>query len=461
MIQRSHPETRLHAPQRLAGHDNGLERDYLTGLVRLLCDDVEAARRWHRSVAADAFISQNHRAVFVAIGRAIDVSPQPNLLAVRFVLEHDDTIDCDPADAASVLFDLHKESHDRPCHLWMQTATDQLLHRYHCGQAADLGRALAATAAAGTLPSDAEIEDVIQRARRMQMQARNPDASARDLLSIIDRWKLNKSEKLLTTGFNVIDRAFGGGLPVGLHGIAAKPKAGKSAIAAQLALGAMLHSADASVVWFRGEMTDDLLLSKMLACWSRMRHESLQAITLRDALQRSPETKAVYLDLLNTVGGRFVTVDPPLTISAIEQHICERKPSLAVVDYLQKCEAPGHKDRRVELDHVVSGLSMLSSRYDIPIIVISAVAGGRDESTDIGALTKESNRLDYDAHTFISLWNDGPKEDNPRKILLRINASRSGQASDDELWFHGAHQFFQAAATYAEFDDHAPKVPLP
>lgn len=461
MIQQSHAASRLHGLPADLHRIDGIEGDYLAGLVRLFTDNVDDARKWHRAVVADAFKSPPLRAVFVAIGKAIEISPTPNLLEARFVIEHDNTLDCEPPDAVAVLFDLHTRSLDRPYHLWMPTATEKLLHRYHCTQAADLGQALTATAVAGTLPSDAEIEDVIQRARRMQMQARNPDASARDLLSIIDRWKLNNTEKLLPTGLSVIDNAFGGGLPVGVHGIAAKPTTGKSAIAGQMALGALLQNSEASVLWFRGEMTDDLLFSKLLPCWSRMRPEAVPRITLRDALHRSPESKPVYLDLANIVGGRLVTVDPPLTVATIEHHVDQRKPALVVIDYLQLCESPGFKDRRAELDHVVSRISMLATRHDIPVLIVSAVAKGTDKGSEIGTLTKESNRLDYDAHTFISLWNDGPTDHNPRKVLLRINKSRTAQQHDDELWFHGPYQFFQAAATYAEFENYSPEVALP
>jgi replicative DNA helicase len=431
-------------------------RDYLVGLVRLFSEDVAAARRVHRLVPADAFNSPVDRGAFQCIGRAMELSAAPNLLEAKFIAEHDDGIECAPSDVGNLLFALHSESLDRPTHLWIDTAAAKLRERHQRRQAADLGRAITSAADSGRLPGNDELEDVIRQARQLQLAGRPADATARDLLAIVDRWKLNKTEKLLPTGFGLIDQAFGGGLPVGVHGIAAKPTTGKSAIASQLALGAMLHNPDASVVWFRGEMTDDLLFSRMLACWSKMRPDTLQAITLRDALQRSPETKKVYLDLIDKIGSRFVTVDPPLTIASIEQHVDERKPSLVVIDYLQKSESPGSKDRRVELDQFVSGISTLSTRCDIPVIVISAVAGGRDESTDIGAVTKESNRLDYDAHTYVTLWNDGPKEESPRRLLMRINKSRTGQQRDDTLWFHGAHQYFEAAATYEEFDGFAP-----
>jgi hypothetical protein len=208
----------------------------------------------------------------------------------------------------------------------------------------------------------------------------------------------------------------------------------------------------AKVLWFRGEMTDDLVFSKMLACWSKMRAGALSPVTLRDALNRSPESQPAFHDMIGTIGERFVTVDPPLTIAAIEHHIEERQPSLVVVDYFQKCESPNFKDRREGLDHVLSRMCMASTRHEIPILVVSAVAKGTDKDSEIGTITKETNRLDYDCHTFTTLWNDGPVEDNPRRILMRVNASRAGQQLDDTLWFHGRHQFFQGAATYAEFD---------
>jgi hypothetical protein len=432
-----------------------LARDYLAGLVRLLSDDVDACRVWHGKVPAEAFASAVDGGVFHSIGAALRNAREPNLLTAKAVIVHDDRIRCAPDDAVALLFDLYKSSIDRPYHLWIGDAAERLALRHRCRMAADLGRALASTADAGTVPDDAELEDVIRRARQIQLANRSGDATSRDLLSIIDRWKRNSSEKLLRCGFPVIDKAFGGGLPVGAHGIAAKPTTGKSAIAGQIALGALLENENATVSWFRGEMTDDLLFSKWLACWSRMRPEVGPAITLRDALHRSPESKQVYLDLANVVGNRLVTVDPPLSIAAIEQHIDERKPSLAVIDYLQLCEAAGFKDRRAELDHIVARISMLATRHDIPLIVVSAVAQRTDRSSEIGTLTKESNRLDFDAHTYISLWPDGPTDANPRKVLLRINKSRTGQQRDDELWFHGANQFFQAAATYAEFDEFA------
>jgi len=428
-------------------------RDFLGGLIRWLVEDAGKARMHAASIPEDAFGDDCARALFRSITTALEVRAAPNLLEIKYIAEHEDDLGCDPSDVVVLLGDLYEAAFARPLHLWIDTAADQLRRRLACRNAAELGQAIASAARNGISASDDELEDVIRRARMIQLANRTGKAESRDLLSIADNWKRNKTEKQLLTGFRFIDRAFGGGLMVGVHGIAARPKAGKSAMASQIALGVMNQHRDARVLWFRGEMTDDQLFSKMLACWSKMRSPTIPPLTFKDALHRSPESQTALRDMLAIIGGRFITVDPPLTVAAIEHHIEEHRPSLVVVDYLQKCESPNFKDRREGLDHVVSRISMAATRHEIPIIVVSAVAGSKDRESEVGAITKESNRLDYDCHTLVTLWNDGPKEESPRRILMRVNASRTGQAIDDTLWFYGKYSHFQPAATYEEFDD--------
>jgi hypothetical protein len=104
-------------------------------------------------------------------------------------------------------------------------------------------------------------------------------------------------------------------------------------------------------------------------------------------------------------------------------------------------------------------ISTASTRADIPIVVVSSVAKGTTEHSDIGTITKESNQLDFDAHTFWSLWTQGDKDARPRRVLLKNNKSRSDQTADEELWFHGLSQFYERAAApiYEEFGGFAPR----
>jgi len=437
--------------------------DYLiNGLVKLLADGrASDARVAVAKVTESLFADSVHRDLFRAIRRAVDFASQPSPLEVRFLVEHDDDGGSPVHDVLARLAKAVSVSASAGWEHHIESSIRLLESEAALRDARELGRELTN---ATTRPSPQRCEEIIQIARRIQDGiATNGNAGARSLLEIADRWREHECEKRIATGFRPIDDPLGGGLPVGLHGIAAAPGAGKSALAIQIAVGSLLHNSDAKVVWMRGEMTNELLFSRMLACWTQLRAKELFPITVRDALDRSPDCEPAVRDMLDCIGSRLIVADPPLTPAAIERWIDETKPSLVVVDYLQKVECSGFRDRRAELDHAIRRISNASIRAEIPIVVVSAVAGatikGTGEHSNIGTLTKESNQLDFEAHTFWSLWTQGDKDARPRRVLLRNNKSRSAAETSEELWFHGANQFYELAAApiYEEFRSYEPR----
>lgn len=433
--------------------------DYIiNGLVKLLADGRASEARIAASKAdEELFESAVDRDLFRAIRQALELAAAPGPLEVRLLAEHDEAAGSPVDVVVDRLTSAVAISGSVPWEIHIDSAIRQLRADHGIRQVRQLGRELAAVA---DRPSPERCDDIIRAVRNIQDGITAGDSvGAARLVDICDRWRSKSEEKLLATGFAPIDSALGGGLPVGVHGIAAAPGSGKSALALQLAAGALLHNPEARVVWMRGEMTNDLLFSRLLACWSQLREATVDPITIRDALRRSPDARAVYLDLLNIAGDRLVVVDPPVTPSSIERWIDEVGPALVVVDYLQQVQVVGFKDRRTELDHAMRRVGVASTRADIPIVVVSAVAKGTTEHSDIGTITKESNQLDFDAHTYWSLWTQGDKDARPRRVLLKNNKSRSGQTADEELWFHGAAQFYERAASpiYEEFGGYAPR----
>jgi replicative DNA helicase len=421
--------------------------DYLiNGIIQLLDDGKTAeARVAVAKVDEELFDIPVDRDLFRAIRNALEFSSAPGPLEVRFLIEHDDRGAAPIDEVVSRLLRAQSVAGSASWAMYAHGATRQLRAAHGIRQAKELGRELLA---ATSRPSPEVCERIIRRARDIQ-DGIGPgrQAGARALLLIIDQWKQHEAEKLVVTGFDPLDQAFGGGLPVGLHGIAARPGVGKSALALQLVAGALLHDPDARVVWLRAEMTNDLLLSKLLACWSRLRDDQLEPITIKDALRRADTAVPVYRDLAAVVGDRLVVVDPPITPSSIERWIEEVRPSLVVLDYLQQVEAAGFTDKRTEIEHVVQRLSNASTRHELPIVVVSSVAAARTSGpSGIGALTKESNRLDYAAHTFVTLWPQGDDSESTKRVVMRIQKSRTGRIGDEELWFHGPTQFFMPAA---------------
>jgi replicative DNA helicase len=313
----------------------------------------------------------------------------------------------------------------------------------------------------GSLLTDALATDLDPAARQAiieQLAAvgrSGPDADgpATDAVSVAARWAEDDDERLIPTGFSILDRRFGGGLPAGITAICGMPGTGKSAMAGMLLLGSLLEDRKLRAIWFRGEMSDRLLWSRFLATWSTIRSPAVDRITRKEASRRSKAARAVNADLANVVGDRFQIIGAPLTAERMAAGIKRHRPDVVVVDYLQCTSAAGFQDRRSELDHVLGVVSDLTTELDLATIVLSSMSKGTKGGADIGGLTKESNRLDFDAHNYLALWSDNNDRDrDPRPVRLEIAKGRTGGEGSIDLWFSGSAQSFtpQAADGYEE-----------
>jgi hypothetical protein len=267
-----------------------------------------------------------------------------------------------------------------------------------------------------------------------------------DAASVSSRWREQAGERLIATGFTALDHRFGGGLSPGITAICAKPGRGKSALAAQLMLGAMNADPSLRGLYFKGEMTEFLLWSRFLTTWSSIRSPAVPSIARREASKQSPTARKVDADLARIVGDRLDIVPAPLTAERMAAEIERRRPGIIVIDYLQRCSAAGFQDRRSELDHVLAIVDGLTTKYGIVTIVVSSMASNRGPGDDIGTLTKESNKLDYDAHTYMALWSEKEDRDkDPRPMRLEIVKGRTGGEGTVDLEFTGSGQFFRPA----------------
>jgi len=283
--------------------------------------------------------------------------------------------------------------------------------------------------------------------------ATSRQAATISIVDCLDRWKRNETPPRVPTGFSPIDRNLGGGLPVGLTAIAAPPKAGKSCLAGQLMLGALLHDPQMTALWFRGEMTNDQLLCKLLATWSELRHPVIEPITRRQAESRDEKAAATAVDMAMQTGDRFSIIPPPLTPARIVSHVRAIKPRLVVIDYLQKVQPDEgqtqRSDKRHEIEDTTAKVSAMAMEYGIATIVISSLPKAAKSDNGIGTLAKDSNLLDYDVNVFATLW----KQQDDGSTLFRINANRDGPEADEQLWFDGNAQFFRWAGSGIHYED--------
>jgi hypothetical protein len=325
---------------------------------------------------------------------------------------------------------------------------DAYIRRQQADRCLDLLHAINDTAT-----TSSEITAAIERLASDASVASDCKAAPVAITDCLDLWKRNTTPPRVLTGFSPIDRNLGGGLPVGLTALAAKPKVGKSCLAGQLMLGALLHDPELTAIWFRGEMTNDQLLCKLLATWSELRHPVIEPITRRQAEGRDPKAAAAAVDMAMEVSGRLSIVPPPLTPARIVSQVRTIKPRLVVIDYLQKVQPDDgqaqRSDKRHEIEDTTSRIGVMALEHDVATIVISSLPKSAREEDGIGTLAKDSNLLDYDVNVFATIW----KQQGDGSTLFRINANRDGPEADEQLWFDGNAQFFRpsAAQVHEEF----------
>lgn len=431
------------------------EKDALAGMLNAIdCSPTEVAELAAR-LTPEMFTDQLRADIITAIRAALQ-NGSPGIADVFNAIRRQSAAagqDYDEVKAAAV--DLIQQQHGpRPIRLAAEAA-EEVREAY-----LDREKLLAIEDAAAAVRSGAgttELAEAIERLTSLQHAAEDGRAQpSKGLVDVLDAWARDVREPVVRTLFEPIDRRLGGGLPIGLTGIAARPGIGKSALACQLTLGSLLADPAIKAVWFRGEMTSDLLARRIVAAWSGIRGNAVAAATSRDSARRSESARKVALDLVGMVGDRLQIIDPPLTPESIEREIRRHRPRLAVIDYLQLVETAAMADRRAEIEQAIRRLAWLSERYEVAFLVVSAIAGARTRTSGVGTIGKETNLLDYTVHCLISLWaderEDGMKRPDPYTVEMRIEKNRTGPTGEIPLYFTGSGQYF----TPVEVDDFPP-----
>ena len=327
------------------------------------------------------------------------------------------------------------------------------------GRAAD--RAAYARRAASLLPwSKADFEAAllgIAAQRLTQRQVPEPPLTLGDALTA---WASTPDVPRVETGFRPLDELLGGGLPHGtLTVIAGQPSAGKSALALQVTLGALLADAGLRAVWGLGEMTTEALARRAVAVGSVLLGGDA-AVTMTQAGRRSQAAKTIADELRHDLGDRL-TIVAPLTIDRIEAAVRATGARLVVVDYLQLCRVDGAADRRQEVDAVVRGLREMTLTHGLALVAVSNVAKGVGRDSRIGQLGKESAEIDFAADLFLLGEPAADEDENGlRQVKWRCMKNRHGSARDIEVTFDGGLQVFTVpeAEEFEEFAGFAPRV---
>lgn len=292
-----------------------------------------------------------------------------------------------------------------------------------------------------------------------------PAPAVPTLSAAFDEWERHEAVPAVCTGFQPLDALAGGELPGGLPMgtitvLLGPPAAGKSALALQCAVGALLGDPDLRVLWARGEMAAEALATRAIAVGSVLIGDG-SPITVSAAKRRRPEAKAVGAELRARLGDRLSILPPVLTPDRIEQAVVASGAKLVVIDYLQLVRMPDAADARTEVDAIMARLRAMSLEHRCAVVLISNIAKNVDGNSRIGSLGKNSGQIDFDADIVLLGQPEAePDADGMLPVKWLAKKHRHGQARDLNTIFDGDLQTFtdaEAAEPFPEFLGHAPQ----
>jgi Replicative DNA helicase len=143
-----------------------------------------------------------------------------------------------------------------------------------------------------------------------------------------------------------------------------------------------------------------------------------------------------------------------LIIDRIDQAIAKDKPQLLIVDYLQLVRTGRNlPDKTGEINECLVRLRELTMLHEMSTVIVTNVAKGVTEDTDIGNIGKGSNQIDFDCDNLLYGHRIEEKSDDGGQMLgWKCKKLRQGQMQDLKLWFYGHLQCFEDPQEMVETD---------
>lgn len=257
----------------------------------------------------------------------------------------------------------------------------------------------------------------------------------------------------LSTGYSALDQVISGLNKSDLLLIAARPAMGKSSFALNLATNVALKS-QKSVAFFSLEMSNEQLISKILACESSVSSKNLQTgdippndwVKLSIAAQKLSKAP-MYFD--DTAG---------ITVSQIKAKLRRVKNlGLVVIDYLQLISSGKRNENRVqEVSEITRNLKIMAKELNVPVVTLSQLSRGPEARSDhrpMLADLRESGSIEQDADIVMFIYRDAyynpdSEEVNVAEIIVAKN--RHGQTDTVKLVWDGEYSRFSSLEKYRD-----------
>ena len=255
----------------------------------------------------------------------------------------------------------------------------------------------------------------------------------------------------LKTGFTMLEGIIRGLTP-GLFIIAAPPSAGKTTFVKQLA-DQVADMNEAPVLFFSYEQSAAELRIKSLARLTKQDGKSVPNEDIKEGKEsaRVEEVAKIYKSFGKRIkvieGDRQHTVGR-IRLMAQREKIITGKPPVLVIDYLQIIPvAEAGKDKRIEIDYLVSDLRRITRDIGSPVIVISAMSRAEYNKIKMSGF-KESGGIEYgtDIAAILSVEKE-QEEGTERTVKLNIIKNRNGRRGWVGMTYYMKYDYFLETET--------------
>jgi replicative DNA helicase len=254
------------------------------------------------------------------------------------------------------------------------------------------------------------------------------------------------------TGFIDLDRLLGGLRPSDFIVLAARPSAGKTALAMGIAHNAAKTGIPVGI--FSLEMSVSQLVQRMLAMETRIdSHRLGTGYFGEDDWQTITQAMGVLSEL-----PVFVDDSASATVMEIRTKArrlkAEQNIGLIVIDYLQLMAGRGLENRVQEVSEISRALKGLARELSIPVLTVSQLSRAVESRTDhmpILSDLRESGSIEQDADVVIFIHRDKMYNENTPKgdvADVRVAKHRNGPVDTVHLRFFPEFTQFADLATY-------------
>lgn len=251
--------------------------------------------------------------------------------------------------------------------------------------------------------------------------------------------------KVIRTGLPKLDKWSGGLKQSAVSCIGALPSTGKTDFMLQIGLRNILDGKKVAI--FTLEMSNEQLLDRLSAQITDVPYSKISNNNITN-----DDVKKISIEMSKLYNNKPMIFDNICTIEAIEKTICDVKPDLVLIDYLQIVNTQAKMyQRRFEIENIGNTLKRVSKHVKCHILILSQLVRKKEGLPTMQDL-KESGSIEQQCDYIMLMHrpyvlDKGARDSegnsiSPKQTFLILDKNKYGQCGKMELVFNGEKQLF-------------------